>query len=170
MPLTDIHIGPFAAIYIGDAASSMQVLEQLSSIPTDVQRVSYNVTQQFEYVINSSVQNGPATVTANLRFLSDDSNVIKIANGNWIDAAYDDTPSEFKEYTLLLVHPDTEAPSSILIPICYTTKVVDLEYSKGSPTQTGIVFEYKNRNRFTPIYYKRTAQELSDILGVRSPL
>lgn len=169
MPLQTVHIGPMQAIYVGDYSDSVTPLTQILTPTTNTQRVLYNIQESFEFVANNSLPSGVATISADLQFLSDDANVIKLANGNWLDAANEDTPSTFARYTILLVYPDEEAPSSILIPLCYTQKNVDLSYAKNSPTTTPLRFVFQDRDITTNLYYKRTLADLETILGPRNP-
>lgn len=79
-------------------------------------------------------------------------------------------PSTFAQYTLLLAHPDENEASSILLPKCYTIKKMETNYEKTGATKVNLQFVAFNRNRYIPLMYIDTLDNLATILGVRSPL
>lgn len=81
-----------------------------------------------------------------------------------------DDGSSFAQYVLLLIHPNDEERSSILLPKCYTIKRMELNYQKDQATQLSIEFVANNRNRFAQLYYMDTADNLATVLGARSPI
>lgn len=168
MPSQSFHVGPFTNIYIGISTAS-GVLTELTSVTTGETVMTYNIPQAYNFALNNMIQSGPHSISLTLRFLSDDPEVVKLAMGNFFSDNQDD-PSAFLQYTLLLAHPDTEAESSILLPRCYTNKTVNLNWAKTNVTSIPLTFECLDRNRFNVLYYKDTLDNLSAILGSRSPL
>lgn len=171
MPIHDVHIGPFQSVYVGLASGlDSSPLVQLTSLTTSGHRVSTNQPEAFNYVAGNSLQSGPVSITVNLTFINDDDNIWKLANGNFTDAAYQDSASQYEKLMLLLVHPDEDANSSILIPTCYVQKNIATSFEKSAPTVVPLTFYWQALNRFTPpLYFKRTVDELDTILGIRSP-
>ncbi len=170
MPLDVLHIGPFAAIYVGVYGATSTPLTQFTISTTGSHKVSYNVPEAFSFWDSNSIQSGPASIRADLTFLSDDPNTVRLANGNWITETYADQASSFSKYVLLLIHPDDEAESSILIPQCYTVKNLALDNTKSAPTTVPLAFTFQDVNRFNKLYYKRSAAALATILGAASPI
>lgn len=169
MPLLDVHIGPFSAVYVG-LATGVDVLTQLTGVTTGANRVSVNIPETFNYSLNNSLQSGPVQIKADLTFLSDDPDAWRLAYGNWLTASYEDSSSQFVTLTLLMIHPDEDSESSVLIPVCYALKSIQSDYSKTSATTLGVSFVWQDLNRYNVIYYKRSASDLATILGPRSPI
>lgn len=109
-------------------------------------------------------------ITLRVSFYGDDEILIKIARGLALTATNKDDPSTFAQYVLLLIHPNDEEQSSLLLPKCYTIKRMELNYQKDAATKLDIEFVALNRNRFTRLYYMDTADNLAAVLGSRSPI
>lgn len=170
MPSFDLHVGPFAAVFVGTATGS-DVLTQLTSLTTQVQKVTFDQPETFNYAAGNSLQSGPVSITATLTFLSDDDAIYELAMGNMPDQPYPDTPSTYQTFTLLLQHFDDFANSSILIPTCYVKKTASTNYEKTGATVIPITFYWQQINRFSPqVFYKRTIEDLYVILGTRAPI
>lgn len=170
MPLNSLHIGPFASVYVGLCSPATDVLTQLTGVTTGAHRVVVNIPEAFNYDAQNSLQSGPAQLTASLTFLSDDPQAWRLAYGNFLNAAFQDTASQFVRLTLLLVHPDETAESSFLFPLCYAQKSITTDWSKTGPTTIPLTFTWQDTNRFDTLYYKRTAAQLASILGARTPI
>lgn len=164
-----VHVGPFSAVYVGVFGAS-DVLTQITIDTTDVQTIEWEMPEVVNYFLRNSVQTGPQRIAASLTFLSDDPNVVKLANGNFVTTTNQDDASTFAKYVLLLIHTDEEAESSILIPECYTLKSLRYSNSKNDATKTPLTFQWVEPDKDTKIYYKRSASDLASILGARSPI
>lgn len=169
MSLTNVHIGPFAAVYVG-LANDTDVLTELTGLTTDAHRVAVDIPETFNYSVLNSLQSGPLTIQVNLTFLSDDPQGWRLAYGNFLDAAFQDSASQFELLTVLLVHPDQSAESSFLIPQCYARKTINTNWAKNAPTVLPLQLGWQDLNRFNNVYYKRTPDYLATILGPRSPI
>lgn len=171
MPILPLHVGPFEAIFVGlgSGLDSAQ-LSQLTSLTTGPQIVELDLPETFNYSANNSLQSGAVILRATLTFLSDDSDIVKLASGNFIDAAESDSPSQQVKLMVLLLHPKINEDSSILIPTCYVQKTLKTNYQKNAATEIPLTFYWQQINRFRPqMYYRRTPDDLKVILGARSP-
>jgi hypothetical protein len=172
MPSVTLHVGTFASVYIGQYMASGVPLTELTSLTTGEERVVFSQPEAFSYWTGNSLQSGPASIRVDLTFLSDDPNIVRLAEGNWLTAPNPDDPSSYAQYTLLLVHPDDTSDASFLIPQCYTLKNLNLNYSKTAPTVLPLTFVYQSVSRYKQIYYKDTVDnlviELAN-LGIPSP-
>lgn len=169
MPSNNLHVGPFAAAYVGLATDSA-ILTPLSGLTTDACKISIAQAETFNYSLGNSLQSGPINLNISLTFLSDDPQAVRLAAGNFVSTANEDDPATYPTLTLLLVHPDETGESSFLIPVCYVEKNLSLGFDKKNPTVTPLVFHWQQVNRYNPqIFYKRTAAELGTLLGPRSP-
>lgn len=171
MATIPLHVGPFSAVFVGlgSGLDSAQMV-QLTSLTTGPQSVDLEIPENFNYSANDSLQSGPVIIKATITFLSDDDDIVQLGSGNFIDATENDSPSQFVRLMLLLIHPDSSANSSILIPTCYVQKTLKTNYQKNAATEIPLTFYWQQINRFRPqLYYRRTPDDLKIILGARSP-
>lgn len=165
-------IGPFAGVYVGDAAPSVNVLQQVTTTRTEGGDFTYTVPETFVPVLGNSVQNGEARLDFNLTFYGFDDLIMKLAMGNSVESlgVGRDDPSSFAKYTVLLLDFDENSTRSLYIPECYTLKKMQQPRSKTAFGKMRIDFTFLNRNRFNPLYYMDTAANLATLLGGRSPI
>lgn len=78
MPLENIPIGPFVAIYIGDYGNS-DVLTQIHSIGTGPAILKDTVPETYEAVLDNSIQSGLRKVSVTLSFYGDDNLIINLS-------------------------------------------------------------------------------------------
>jgi len=169
MPTNRIQIGPFAAFYIGDYGGS-DVLTQILPLNTGPITVVDDVPEQYEPVVDNSVQSGLRKVTINLSFYTDDQIIINLARGLLVGETDKSVGSPFAQYVLLMAYPDETAYSSVLLQKCYTVKHLSANYEKTAPTKIDLQFVATNRNRFNSLINIDTLDNIATILGSRSPV
>lgn len=170
MPLSTLHIGPFAACYVGLASGlDSAPLIQLTGLTTGAHKVTLDTPEVFNYSAQNSLQAGPVSLNASITFLSDDPQAWRLAAGNFLNAAGQDTPASFVKLMVCLIHPDDTAESSFLFPTCYARKTLPSEWSKSAPTVLPVTFVWQDTSRYNGLYYKRTPTQLQTLMGSRSP-
>lgn len=162
-------IGPFAAVYIGDASSG-SVLVPIQTTRTQGATLNESVPGQFLDVAGCEVQADRHKVEITLNFLGDDPLVTKVARGMSTTASAEDGTPDFTKYTLLCVFPDEDANHSYLFPSVYTHRTFNQTYSKSQASVLSITFACENRDRTTALFYKgNLAYIITKIAGGRSP-
>lgn len=169
MPTTNIKVGPFTALYIGDYGAS-SVLQQIPDLTTGTQTITEDVPEEFFVAVDNSLQVGRHRAEVTLTFYGDSDLLVKVARGLSVDATNKDDPSTFTQYVLLAISGEDEDKSSFLFPKCRTTKRLSLNYSKTEVTSISITFIAEDRDRFNDILYINTPDALASILGARSPI
>ena len=168
-------IGPFESVYICLAGSPSSFI-QLSAVTTNDNTFDEITPQVFVYATKSDKQAGPITVKLHLEFLSDDPVISRLANGNWENTPWIDTPASFLQYGVLCIHPDYDSESSLYIPYCETQKGLNEVFSKERTTNQVLDFTWFALSRFAdPVtglqpYYKRTVAELATLIGPYFPI
>lgn len=172
MPAQVPNFGPFSAVYIGDAPPAVGVLSSLLETRTKGSHFKYTVPETFVPVLGKTVQSDLATLDFALTFYSFDDTVMKLAMGNPVQAGgiNRDDPSQFAQYTLLLLSANELDTTSVLIPVCWTVKNLDQNREKNTVGEMRIEFRAQNRNRFVQLYRQDTYANLATILGARSPI
>jgi len=164
-----IEVAAFSAVYVGDSTSSSQ-LTYISTLRTGGATLNYTIPESFFDVATNSLQTDYAKISINLQFLSDDDTAVKLAMGNLPSTTNPDDSSTFSTLSVLLLHPDgANGNHSIYIPKCYAKKEVNLNYNKDKVTIVPLSLSFQNRNRFTPLFYKRDNTSLKSIMGSKSP-
>ena len=157
MPSQVIHCAPFSNIYIGDVGGGNYT--QLSVSTTQEQRVTWGFQEAFSFALENSAQVGSQSITADLVFLSDDETISILAKGNLPGDSLSDPPG-FSKMSLLMIHPDFESNSSILIPECYVIKNLVTNYSKTQASVIPLRFFWQQRDLGTDIFTRDTADNL----------
>lgn len=169
MPLQSVRIGPLAAVYIGVYGAS-DVLTELKVQTTGEEILVVDLPEEFLFATGNTIQSGPKSASCAIEFLKDDPDIVKLAAGNWITTQYQDAPSTFSQYVLLLVHPDYEEETCVLLPRCNTRKITRINWAKTKATTTALQFSHLDPDDNTQVHYKRTLSDLVTILGARSPI
>lgn len=78
MPSTVLKIGPFAGVYIGDYGDT-GALTQLLEISTGPGILKDNIPEQYEAVVDNTVQAGRRKITFGLSFYGDDDIITNLA-------------------------------------------------------------------------------------------
>src|SRR6516162_1527644 len=139
MPSNILKVGPFAAVYVGNYGDSA-VLTQALSISTGPMMLNDEVPEQYEPILDNTIQNGLRKITFTISFYSDDQLTINLARGLTVSETNKGKGSPFNQYVVLLVHPDDTDTSSILITKCYTVKDMKINYEKTAATKVDIQF------------------------------
>jgi hypothetical protein len=170
MAVEPLVIGPFCAIWIGRAGETGP-LTRVNIERTGGGTILVDTPDTYMACKNNSAQSGNVRVEVDLQFATPDARVIKLAMGNFFDASWQDQPSEFEVYSVLLLHADVNVQESIYLPRVRTKKTVQLRRGKIDLDAPPIKLIGENRNRYIQpqLWYKRSKNELITVMGARSP-
>lgn len=171
MPLKKPPIGPFSAVYVGDAPPSVDPLTKILAKRTEGGFVNANTPEQWVPIIKNTAQSGEVEFRFECTFFQAGNQVIKLGMGNSLSTPREDDPSSFALYTVLLLDEDEDAPESIFIPVCRTVKTVGLNREKKVVRKLKVTFTYQERDRSIKLWYKDTLANLLALpaMAGRSP-
>ena len=170
MSLISVIIGPWSNIYVGDYTDT-NVLTEITDLTTGPSELYEGFEDQFFPGLGKQLQIGTFQSTVPFVFYDgNDINVHNLARGLSMANTNINTPPENTLYTLLLIGPNTDLQTSVLISPCRTKRDKKVSRAKTSASSVALLFTAENQSRYSGIITYGTPDELSTVLGIRSPL
>lgn len=167
MAVIELKIGVPTSLYIGDSIDTSP-LALLGVIGTGPINITETLPEQFVPGLSITIQAGLHEIQATGTFLGDSDTLLKLSRGISLSDSVDSAP-EFTTYSLLLVYPDDTANSSWYFPKVRVVHTTPINYSKTEATVLPLTFIWQERDRYIPIFYKNTIDNLIPIMGSKSP-
>ena len=175
MALIKVEIGPFESLFIGDFTASSPLsateLVEITSLTTGPSKLYEGYEDQYFAGIDKQLQVGTYQTIIPFTFL-DNTNILvhSLARGLSVGNTDINTPPTNMFYTLLLIHPDSTSRNSVLIKKCRTKRDKRVTRSKTSASSVVLLFTAESPSVYSGELKYGTPDELSAILGARSPL
>lgn len=171
MSKESVIIGVYSAIYIGDYNSS-NPLSELNSDTTGPFRLAYNVPEtDFLESVDGPLQEERARLDVDVELLDPTIEAKLLALGNLPSSTgyRDELPASSQQsFSVLLVH-STDIDGNVYIPRCFVKKTLNTSADKSKPTTVPIKFYATDRNRHNKLYYERSLDDLSSVMGAKYP-
>jgi hypothetical protein len=169
MSLDTVIVAPFSRIYVGDADSTDPLVELDSDTEGGV-TVTYRLPQEYHEVCGW-IQSDRASIEAVVTFNTPTNSVSQLAMGNLPSAnSFPDATPQFKELSILFQHPQGgDEDLSIYIPRCVVEKNWTFSANKDKNSNSPLKIIQQEDNKNTPLYYRRTNDDLDTVMGAKSP-
>lgn len=165
MSALDLPNGPFSTVFLGDYASSAQVLIRVEQIKSAelLTEITDRTPKEYIVALNQYVQSGPREITFGLQYYTDsDLPYLLCRNLSTTETDYNADSDPSRKYVLFLVNDETKR--SWLFPEIQVELDLSVPYGKGQPTTTTCNFRATNLSLAYDLMSTGTAEEMNLLL------